>query len=166
MTCTKKELANYAGYTYRRLYDIDKALPPDEKLFFESEDGKYDLAIFIQRWVEYNVKLSSEGTEMSLEEAKTQHEIIKKRKTELEVQRMEGILVDANEIKHLWANIASTVTQNLLRLPSKIAPQVLAMDNNEVVVSIIDKEIRDVLTEISDTPLPQYEGTETDEEEA
>ncbi|MBR6224322.1 MAG: hypothetical protein IKR02_01210, partial [Firmicutes bacterium] len=53
---TKKELATIAGYTYRRLYDIDRDQPPDRKLFVESEGGKYDLAVFVQRWVEYNVQ--------------------------------------------------------------------------------------------------------------
>lgn len=52
---TKKELASFAGYTYRRLYDIDMALPEDKKLFVKSENGKYDIALFIQRWVDYNV---------------------------------------------------------------------------------------------------------------
>ena len=30
---TKKELATIAGYTYRRIYDIDRDLPPEKKLF-------------------------------------------------------------------------------------------------------------------------------------
>ena len=46
---TKKELASIAGYSYRRLHDIDTRLPPAGKLFVLSEGGKYALAIFVQR---------------------------------------------------------------------------------------------------------------------
>lgn len=52
---TKKELAQIAGYTYRRLYDIDLSLPQEKKLFVKGDGGKYDLAVFVQRWVNYNV---------------------------------------------------------------------------------------------------------------
>lgn len=50
---TKKELAQIAGYTYRRLYDIDLSLPQEKKLFVKGDGGKYDLAVFVQRWVNY-----------------------------------------------------------------------------------------------------------------
>lgn len=79
-TCTKKELATLAGYTYRRLYDIDAGLPNDSKLFVESEDGKYDLALFIQRWVKYNIdRETNDAADLDL--VKARHEVVKTRKT-------------------------------------------------------------------------------------
>ena len=156
---TKKELANIAGYSYRQLYNIDKELPEGRKLFIisESDEKKFDLSLFVQRWVEYNINRDADIT--NLEEAKTAHEIIKTRKTELEVAHMEGSLVDVNEIRLLWANIAATVMQNMIRLPSKIAPQLLSIDNLQVIQTVIDKEIRDVLNDIADTPLPEITRT-------
>ena len=163
ISMTKKELANIAGYSYRQLYNIDRELPEGKKLFVESDqDGKKcDLSTFVQRWVEYNINRDADIT--TLEDAKTAHEIIKTRKTELEVAHMEGALVDVNEIRLLWANIAATVMQNMVRLPSKIAPQLLSIDNIQVIQTIIDKEIRDVLNDIADTPLPEIVHTTTDE---
>lgn len=151
---TKKELANAAGYSYRRIFDIDAELPKDKKLFIKSEDGKYDLALFIQRWVEYNVSKESSDEDTSLEEAKAIHEQVKIEKTRIEVARMRGELVDVNEVRRLWANIANTVVQNLLRLPTKVGQQVYMVENMDLVIGIIDKEIRDCLTCIADTPLP------------
>ena len=52
---TKKELASISGYSYRRLHDIDAGLPANGKLFVAGENGKYDLALFVQRWVRYNI---------------------------------------------------------------------------------------------------------------
>ena len=166
ISLTKKELATVAGYSYRQLYNIDRDAPDDGKLFVAGEDGKYDLAMFVQRWVQYN--LNRDRDVSSLDDAKTAHEIVKTRKTELEVARMEGILVDVNDIRRIWGNIASTVMQNMIRLPSKIAPQIVDMSSIQMIQSIIDKEIRDVLNGIADTPLPEdaalQEDTEADEE--
>lgn len=161
---TKKELANIAHYSYRQLYNIDRELPEGRKLFVvsESDDKRYDLSLFVQNWVDYNVNRNAEIT--SLEDAKTAHEIIKTRKTELEVAHMEGSLVDVNEIRLLWSNIAATVMQNMIRLPSKIAPQLLSVDNIQVIQTIIDKEIRGVLDGIADTPLPEITHIETADE--
>lgn len=160
---TKKELATVAGYTYRRLHDIDMSLPEGGKLFVKGEGGKCDLAVFVQRWVRYNVDKTTEE-EQSLEEAKTKHEMIKTRKTELEVARLEGSLVDVNDVKRLWGDIANAVMQNMIRLPSKIAPQVTMMGNVDTIREIIDGEIRMVLETIAETPLPVYAADDGEDE--
>ena len=164
MTNTKKELATLAGYTYRRLYDINNGLPEGEKLFVEASDGKYDTALFVQRWVAYNVNNEHESVGKSLDEIKALHEAVKKRKTELEVMRMEGNMIDASEVKRIWADIANSVMQNMLRVPSKAAPMVTMMESTEKIAAIIDKEIRDALNMIAETPVPSY-ATEDAEQE-
>lgn len=160
---TKKELASIAGYTYRRLYDIDMGLPENEKLFVKGEDGKYDLALFVKRWVDYNVGKEASAGDLSLDEVRANHEQVKMQKTELEVARMRGELVSMEEVRRLWENIAHTVMQNMIRLPGKIAPQVIMMGNPDEISGIIDREIRDVLKVIADTPVP--EGAEEAAEE-
>ena len=165
MELTKKELANIAGYTYRRIYDIDRDLPPDKKLFVAGEGGKYDLAIFVQRWVDYNVHRETEDIE-DLDAVKARHEAIKIEKTELEVARMRGELIDVQDVKRLWGDIANTVMQNMIHLPSKIAPMLRMMDNTEVIANLIDTEVRKALTDISNTPLPSYAADITDNDES
>ena len=169
ITLTKKELAELSGYTYRRLYDIDALLPGDEKLFVKAEDGKYRLDLFIRRWVTYNKNTNDIG-EKSLEEIKAIHEQVKTQKTELEVARMRGQLVDVDDVRREWGNVAATVSQNILRLPTKIAPQVIGMSNMDLISGIIDRELRLTLEHIADTPLPEYtpaeSETEDEEEEA
>lgn len=155
VSMTKKELATVAGYTYRRLYDIDRDLPEGKKLFVPGEGGKYDLAIFVQKWVEYNVANETADVH-DLDAVKARHEVVKTQKTELEVARMKGQLIDVQDCRRLWGDIANTVTQNLIHLPSKVAPMLQMQDNVEVITSIIEEEIRKVLTGISETPLPDY----------
>ena len=91
---------------------------------------------------------------------------MKTRKTELEVAHLEGKLVDVQEVRKLWTTVANTVMQNLLRLPSKIAPQITMMDNIEIITGIIDAEVRDTLTNIAETPLPEEAAESEEAEEA
>lgn len=171
---TLKELAAVAGYTYRRLHDIDENLPDNRKLFVKSEDGKkYDLAQFVQRWVSYNVD-KAVGDGESLDEVKAAHEQIKMRKTELEVEKMEGRLVDVRDVILLWTSITGTIMQNMLNLPAKIAPRVAGIASVDAVAATIDEEVRIILNGLADTPLPDYanqgtsannEGEDSSEEE-
>ena len=164
---TKKELAEIAGYTYRWLYELDRDLPAEKKLFVESEDGKqgkYDVPMFVQRWVAYN-KDNSIPEDTDLQAAKTKHELIKMQKTELEVARMRGQLIDVQDVKRLWGDIANAVAQNLLGLPKKLGPSLVMVESAEVISALIDDEIRQVLNDIADTPLPEYVAADDDKEE-
>lgn len=163
-TMTKKELATAAGYTYRRLFDIDAGLSEKKKLFVKAADGKYDLCTFVQRWVDYNVEKEC-GADMDLEDAKAVHEQVKIQKTQLEVAKMRGELVDVNQVRRLWATVAATVQQNLLRLPQKIGQQVFGLTSIETVCGIIDREIRGAMEAIADTPVPGQTGREDEEEQ-
>lgn len=162
---TKKELATIAGYTYRQLYNIDRDLPQEKKLFVESEGGKYDLAIFVQRWVEYNVNREAADVD-DLDTVKARHEVVKTEKTELEVARMRGQLIDVQDVRRLWGDIANTVMQNLIHLPSKLAPMLRMEDNTERIAAVIDDGIRGVLNALAETPLPDYAADDYAEEES
>ena len=162
---TKKDLADAAGYSYRQLQNIDNAMPDNKKLFKKGEGGKYDLAFFVQAWVAYNVDQELGGDSEDLDAVKARHERIKTKKTKLEVRRMEGRLVDVQDVRRLWSDIANTVKQSLLHLPSTIAPMVQGMDNIEVINNIIHGEINNALNALADTPLPDYAADDDGEDE-
>ena len=168
MDMTKQELAELTGLTYRQLYNINRNLmeeDEDKALFVKGEDAKKcDLAIFVQRWVEYNVEKCSASAE-DLDAVKAAHESVKMRKTQLEVDRMEGSLVDVQDVRKIWGDIANTIMQGMIHLPSTLAPMVRGMENVEVITSVIDTEIRKVLEGLADTPLPAYLLLQEDEEE-
>ena len=163
ISMTKKELANIAGYTYRRLYDIDRDLPENKRLFVPGEGGKYDLAVFVQRWVDYIVAQES-GDVDDLDVVKARHEAVKIEKTELEVARLRGELIAVQDVKKLWGDIANTIMQNMIHLPNKVAPMLRMMESTERIAGILDNEIRMVLNTLADTPLPDYAADEPEEE--
>ncbi len=168
MDMTKQELADLTGLTYRQLFNINKKLLEEDEekaLFVKGEDAKKcDLAIFVQRWVDYNVEKCSASAE-DLDAVKAAHESVKMRKTQLEVDKMEGSLVDVQDVRKIWGDIANTVMQGMIHLPSTLAPMVRGMENVEVITSVIDTEIRKVLEELAETPLPAYLLLQEDDEE-
>jgi hypothetical protein len=120
--------------------------------------------MFVQRWVDYNVRIAADATE-DLEVVKARHEAVKIEKTELEVAKMRGQLVDVQDVKRLWGDVANTVTQNMIHVASKVAPLVRMMESTEAIAGIIDGEVRSALMEISRTPLPVYAADEGDADE-
>ena len=111
--------------------------------------------MFVQRWVKYNVDRESTDTD-DLNVIKARHEVVKTQKTELEVGRMSGRLIEVSDVKNLWRFVAATVTQNVLHLPHKVAPMLLMMENPEEISAVIDTEVRAILESLSETPLPDY----------
>ena len=159
----QKELAELVGKTDRQIRNIDKDQEDGKKLLVKVDGGKFDAAVFVQRWVSLQVDKITEGME-DLDAVKARHEIVKTEKTTLEVQRMRGELIDVHDIRKAWGDVANTVMQGMIHLPSTIAPMVQGLDNVEVIGSIIDAEIRRVLNAIAATPLPSYAAMDTTEE--
>lgn len=169
---TKQDLSELTGLSYRQIFNINKKLVEAGKdsLFVRGEKGDgFDLATFVRRWIDYRVEAETENCG-DLEAVKAQHEAVKMRKTQLEVDRMENSLVEAREVRRVWGDIANAVMQNLLRLPGTLAPQLAGMENTDLIQGILDTEIRKTLTALSDLPLPGYllaaEEDEEDGEEA
>lgn len=144
-----KELATLVELTPRRLYQINEELEEDKKLFVREDGNKADLGTFVRRWVEYQKSLVRRSGEITLEEAKTQHEIIKTEKTKYEVKRLQGEMVLASEVIELGQEIAVGVKNNLLHIPATLAPALCAMDDAEEIEAAMTQAIREALEEMS-----------------
>jgi len=166
LALTKKELATVAGYSYRRLHDIDMDLPTNKKLFVPSGEDpkKFDLALFVQRWVAYNKDTAEEENE-ELSVVKAQHERVKKEKTEIEVARMKGEYAEITEVKRLWGNVATIVRERFVNLARKLAPALVMIESADKIEAIIDRDVRDALSMIANTPLPGEDNYQTSDED-
>lgn len=168
---TKKELASLVGYTYRRLYDIDRSLPEDRKLFVQvvKEDGsraeRCDAAVFVQRWVDYRLGEEKQDGSGDLNRVRAAHEEIKKRKTELEVEKMEGLMVPIAQVRLTWQRIAHTAVQSLMALPGRLAPRLVEMESAEAIGGIIEQEVRAALTQLAENSETYDETGAAKEEE-
>ncbi len=155
MHLTQGELAELAGYSTKQLSRINAGLDDDKKLFVKAEGAGYDVASFVQHWVQYNVSKAM-GDVDDFDKVKTIHEKVKTRKTELEVSRMEGSLVDARDVRKLWGDEIQTMKQGLFRLPGMLAPMLQGEMSIEVIKRTIDAEIRRALEDFADGKMPDY----------
>ena len=131
-----KELALLVKLSPRRLYQINEELEPDKKLFVREDGTKADLATFVQRWVEYRESLVRGSAEMTLEEAKTRHEL-------------QGEMVFASDVIALGQEIVGGVKNNLLHIPTTLAPVLCNMDDAEEIESVLTQAIREALEDMS-----------------
>lgn len=153
---TKKALAALAGYSDEWLRRVNKELPEGKKLFVPAEGGGYDPATFVQRWVEYNVEsMEQDGTE-DLDAVKARHELVKMQKTQLQVQRMRGDLVDVADVKRLWGEIGNTISRRIMNIPARIAPEIAGIEDAGEIASILDGAVREELEILSASPIPDY----------
>jgi phage terminase Nu1 subunit (DNA packaging protein) len=161
---TQKELAELVGRTDRQIRNINGIADPDEKLLVKAENGKYDACVFVQRWCEMQVKKMTDGAD-DLDAVKARHEIVKTEKTQLEVARMRGELLDYRDVRKAWGDIANSVMNALLNIPGQVAPMIRGMESVEMISGILDGEIRRALENIADSPIPSYANEDAQEEE-
>ena len=69
----------------------------------------------------------------------------RKELTHLELQTKQGLLIDKGEMQKQLFKVFREVRDSLLNIPSKIAPEVVAMDDPFEVQAYIDKQIRESL---------------------
>lgn len=145
-----KELAALVGLTDRRIRQINSELPDDKKLIVRPDgEKKADLATFVRRWTDYSVSLARDGQEYTLEEAKTEHELLKIKKTQIELRRMSGEVVPVADVTSLAQEIVSAVKNNLLHIAPTVAPVIAKMDDTEDVEGVVDTAIREALEDLS-----------------
>lgn len=144
-----KELAELVGLTDRRIRMINKELPEDQKFIVRKDHGKADLATFVQRWAAYKERLARGSTEISWEQAKTQHELYKIEKTKMAVEQLRGELVPAALVLRAYQEVIAGVKNNLLNIPIAIAQEIADAGTADEAEEIMTNAIREALGELS-----------------
>lgn len=161
------ELAELAGLSRRRIDQINAELPAEAKLLVKCEGG-YDAAHFVKKWVAYNVSKAKPEKALDLEEEKALHERSKREKTDIQISILKGDLVSMADATRAFVDVASSVRQRLCGLPAKLAVGLVMMEDPEEIQDKIDKEIRDTLTMLAETPdigVDEQDGMMDDEGE-
>lgn len=165
MEYTQSMLADLAGYSVRRLQQIDKQLPAEEKLFVLKKQGGYDGRIFVENWVKYQLsKELPDDKRLDLEQVKAQHELLKMDKTRIEIRERMGELVNASDVLMVWSEIVTAFRNGLLHIGSTLAPRLAGVKKPEIIKTMIEESIRSKLKEIVECKLPttEYSYTEDD----
>ena len=123
----------------------------------KSKDGKYGLKSAIAYRIEQlNDELEAIKDDGSLELKKQkliaevdERKAIAKIKN-LEAEKKEGILVEAEEVLNEWANFIQACKAKLIAVPSKLALELSGIDDPEAIQERLQEEIDTALTELSE----------------
>jgi len=146
---TADQLGEYLGLTGRRVRQLKT-----EGIVVGARNSHYDLKTSVKNYIEH-LKEKVEGRTSDkihndIELEKLLHERIKKRKSELLVEQMEGKLHRAEDVGKVWGNMVVAIKARLQAIPIKTSPQLVDIDDINEVQAILKREIYDVLTELSD----------------
>lgn len=121
-----------------------------DKVLNQSGRGKYKLAESVQAYIVHVEGGKQEDNKPRYIDEKTQHERIKRQKAELELAKMRGDLHASEDVEAVMKDMLTAFRQKILSIPTKLAPQLIEISDQNTVKAILTKELHDALAELSD----------------
>ncbi len=142
---TTSQLAEVFGKTARWVN-----MQTHDGVFVQSGRGKYALAENVQRYVDSLQKRPEGAGEVNLNREKALHEAVKREMAEMELAAMKGEMHRSEDVKLVMNDMIAAFRSRILVMPPKIAPQLIGLTDLAAVRSVLDRECREALTELSD----------------
>ncbi len=161
MNVNTQTLAECLGVSKRQIGKLT-----EDGVIVRVSRGSYDLGVSIKGYIEFRIAgTKSKRAGRSLESVKTEHELLKMRKTELHVKLMEGQLHRAKDVEQIWTAMAAAVKGRLLGIPVKLAPQLEGLEDRAEIQKKIAREVEDALNEIAAYDPADYATSAQEEQE-
>ncbi|SHN77348.1 hypothetical protein [Desulfitobacterium chlororespirans] len=166
---TTPVISSLFGLTDRRVRQL-----VEEGIIDRVKNGSYELAPTVKKYIMY-LRACADGKELEKDaEAiymveKTKHEAAKREMAEMELAQMRGKMHDAEDVEREMNNMLSAFRAKMITMPSKIAPVLVARTEVPAIQEIIQKEVYEALSDLSEYDPKLFRGEkyiEFDEEEA
>lgn len=163
MEVNQKELARILGVTDRRIRQLKDEYGLFEGALTEEKKRKrYRLEKCVPEYINYKIEAEvQKGTNISKEREQAEHEKIKKNISILKLRKLRRELHEAGDVEDFLTNMLVDFKDRLLSIPPKVAPLVVAEDDVNVILSILEKEIFDTLERLS-----EYDPAKIDKEDS
>lgn len=164
---TTAEISEILGVTKRRIQQF-----ADEGALVRLNRGYYDLPASINKFIEYQIAKALPSDSKIDKEAETAlWTRAKREKIELEVQIIKGELHRSEDVKRIMNDMLMAFRQRTLALPTKLAPQLVMLQDIQVIKDALKTGVVELLHELKDyDPAIFYEISKDkmflDEEEA
>ncbi len=164
MTIGAKELAQVLGIARSRVYQLE-----NEGKISREKDGNFNVAAVrlalrnnlsqrqksrargdIRPPIEYSEDAGAGAQFPTLANVQLQHEMAKAATAQLQLKRLKGSYVLAEDVKRAWGEHISAVRSRVLLVPGKLAPRVAVETDVLACQEILEREIYSVLTELSE----------------
>lgn len=143
-----KGLAEILGISQRRINQLAK-----EGVLVKDSRGFFVLVEAVPAYIAYATTENDE-----LRQEKILHERAKRRKAELELKVREGKLHEAEDVEFALTGMLVTFRNRLLSIPSKLAPQLIGVNSIAEIQTVIDTELREAMTELSEYDPAMFNG--------
>ncbi|MEQ1788823.1 MAG: hypothetical protein ABL857_00115 [Rickettsiales bacterium] len=148
-------LARLFNLTERRVQQLahDGIIPKASK-------GRYDLIPAVQGYVKYLQNRSSGRGDIEPQDTYIERARLLRAqadKTELEVKSMNGELIPAEQVEHLWSGLVAAFRSRMLALPVRCAQMVMSFKNYTEIESCLRAQVYEALNELS-----RYEAEQGD----
>lgn len=151
ITFPAKTIAKLLDLTTARVGQLAK-----EGVIVKLESGRYPANAIPQyiRWLREKsigrgVDNSGNGLELDLQQERAKLAKEQRKKTRLQNEELEGVLVNAEELKEDWIKYISSCRAKLLSLPTKLAPLVLPLTTTQETQDVIKKGVHEALDELA-----------------
>ncbi len=167
VTVSSTVLAKLFGLTTRRIRQLES-----EGIIKKIARGKYSLQENIKNYIIY-IKTTVDLKENKKEENKVDFELehallekIKREKAELELAAMKGEMHFGKDVERVMNDTLSNIKAKMQTIPSRLAPELIAIDNIGSIEGILEEGVADALREASEyNPKDFYDGKYDEDEE-
>lgn len=156
-------IAELLGFTRQRINQLAK-----ESVLEKQAPGRFLLRKNIKKYIDYiriNQTEDDESATAQYWEEKALHEKAKREMAELNLARQRGHLHDAADVELVLTNMLVTFRNRILGTPQKVAPKIIGLTNLAEIVEVVNEELLEALTELSEYDPAMFAGGECIEEE-
>jgi phage terminase Nu1 subunit (DNA packaging protein) len=157
-----KQLANAMNVTVRRVEQlVHEGLPREERGRFELGKCLLWYIRYLQKALERRaVPMSPDGEMAGLGDARVRSVTADAELKELELAERRRQMVALPDVERSWMTIVTTTRSHLLSIAVRIAPRIIGATDRGQIERLLNEEIRQALTEISQTRtgLPEFEN--------
>ncbi|MCM3567863.1 hypothetical protein [Neobacillus mesonae] len=124
--------------------------------------GKYFLGENLQAYIEHVQGGKEDSKKPRYVDAKTEHELIKKEKAELELRAIKGQLHEAKDVRAVMTDMILTTKSKLQSIPARVSPQ-LDGEPASKIEKVLNTEISEALRSLSNYSPEQFMKSESDD---
>lgn len=151
------EFANLVGKSSRWIRQLT-----NDGVLTQCGRGKYKLGETLSAYIEYVAGGKAGDDKMTHADVKAEHEMLKKEKTELQLQQLRGQLHDANDVRAVMGDMILSAKSKFLSLPVRISPQ-LEGESAKAIEKKLREEVTEILKVLVDYNPQQFEQNEGSE---
>lgn len=164
MEVNQKELAKILGVSDRRI----RQLKDDYGLFSngiveENKRKRYCLEKCVPEYINYKLEQEVQGGAfLNKEKEQAEHERIRKKISILKLRKMRRELHEAKDVEEFLTDMLVEFRENLLSVPQKVAPLIVAEDDVNVIMNVLEKEMFESLDQLSEYDPAKIDKDRTD----